>query len=212
MPEDPIVAEAFFPLLNWAERTGRIAGSERRTILEAAARNPTQAEQEVRARRRGLYRPSAAELPAPAPAAHRVTSGQVAAQLAEQRRVAAAAAIPGQTGYGVRPDPNSMDALLMEACSTPPPGRQPTLFPEGELPSFTASGIPPRELLKVPWQVRPAMARARTTAEAYKLLAEYAGEDGQVRAEVDAMGGGPLHADAVEYERAYERWARGFGS
>lgn len=212
MPEDPIVAEAFSPLLSWAERTGRIHSTERRTILEAAARNPTAAEQEVRGRQLGLHRPSAQELPAPGMVAHRVTSGQVAAQLAQGRRVAAAAALPGQTGYGARPDPDSMDALLAEAASTPPPGRQPTLFPEGDLPSFTASGIPPQVLNQVPWQARPAMARATTTAAAYQMLAKYTGETGASEAEYDAMPGGPLHADVVEYSRAYERWSGGFGS
>ena len=211
MPEDPIVAEAFFPLLSWAERTGRIHATERRTMLEAAAKDPAAVERQIRARQRGHYVPSAPELPAPpfGAATSRATSGRVAAELAQNRRVAASAAVAGEVGYAVRPD--SMEALLSEASSTPAPGRQPTLFPEGDLPTITASGIPPQQLLIVPWQARPAVARA-SREEAAKLMAAYSGEVGAGLAEYDAMAGGPLYDDVREYARAYERWAGGFDS
>jgi pyruvate/2-oxoglutarate dehydrogenase complex dihydrolipoamide acyltransferase (E2) component len=47
--------------------------------------------------------------------------------------------------------------------------------PAWELPPFTASGIDPKTLLYVPAPVRPAMAAAETTAEAYRLRERYAG-------------------------------------
>jgi len=42
-------------------------------------------------------------------------------------------------------------------------------------PAFTASGIDPKALLQVPAPVRPAMAAAATTAEAFALLEKYRG-------------------------------------
>ena len=91
------------------------------------------------------------------------------------------------------------------------PGRAPTLFPEGDLPSFTASGIAASQLLRVSWQARPAVARA-SAADAYALLSSYSGPDGATMAEIDAMPGGPLYEDVSEYTRAYERWAGGGGA
>jgi hypothetical protein len=63
--------------------------------------------------------------------------------------------------------------------------REPTLFPSGELPPFTASGLDPSVLLHVPWQARIAVARATTVVEAYSLLNEYAGPDGDEAAARD---------------------------
>jgi hypothetical protein len=62
---------------------------------------------------------------------------------------------------------------------------EPTLFPSGDLPPFTASGIDPSVLLQVPWQARVALAGAGTLAEAYKLLNDYGGPEGEERAEVE---------------------------
>ncbi|GAA3785593.1 hypothetical protein [Micromonospora maritima] len=45
----------------------------------------------------------------------------------------------------------------------------------GELPAFTASGIDPKVLLRSPAPVRPAIAAAPTTAEAYAIAQRYAG-------------------------------------
>lgn len=45
----------------------------------------------------------------------------------------------------------------------------------GTLPSFLASGLDPSVLLQYPEPVRPAMAAADTTQEAYAIGARYAG-------------------------------------
>lgn len=44
-----------------------------------------------------------------------------------------------------------------------------------DLPAFTASGVDPKVLLRSPAPVRPAIAAAATTAEAYALAQRYAG-------------------------------------
>ncbi len=64
-------------------------------------------------------------------------------------------------------------------------GPAPTLFPSGDLPAFTASGIDPKALMAAPWQARHAIAAAPTTAEAYRLLDDYSGPEGAVAAELE---------------------------
>jgi hypothetical protein len=86
---------------------------------------------------------------------------------------------------------------------------RPTLFADGDLPAVTASGIDPTLLQRVPWQARPALARA-SRAEAAAMFELYGGPEGEVQASYDAMGGGPLHADVAEYEQRLSRWASGF--
>jgi hypothetical protein len=48
----------------------------------------------------------------------------------------------------------------------------PTLFPNGDLPQYTASGNPPSALMDLPWQLRHAAARA-DQAEWARIHAEY---------------------------------------
>lgn len=67
------------------------------------------------------------------------------------------------------------------SAKTPPP----TLFPSGDLPAFTASGVDPKALMAAPWQARHAIAAAPTTAEAYRLLDDYSGPEGAVAAELE---------------------------
>jgi hypothetical protein len=73
----------------------------------------------------------------------------------------------------------------------------PTLFTGGDLPPFTASGLDPQELLKVPWYARPALAAVESKEEALELLAVYAGPDGDVAAQADRVAGHPGVADYV---------------
>lgn len=49
----------------------------------------------------------------------------------------------------------------------------PTLFPGGDVPAYVASGNPPRDLLKLPWQARHAAAKA-DGAEWARLFREFA--------------------------------------
>lgn len=69
-------------------------------------------------------------------------------------------------------------------------GNQPTVRASaGALPPFCASGLDPQVLRSVPAPVRPAMAAASTTQEAYALLDRYRGlsdDDAQVVLSRDA--------------------------
>lgn len=49
------------------------------------------------------------------------------------------------------------------------------MFSSGALPPFTASGLDPQVLLRVPAAARTAMAAATTTAEAYAILTSFDG-------------------------------------
>lgn len=57
-----------------------------------------------------------------------------------------------------------------------PKAPAPTLFASGDTPPYTASGNPPSELLKLPWQVRHAAAKA-DQAEWARLFMEYDRDD-----------------------------------
>jgi hypothetical protein len=83
-----------------------------------------------------------------------------------------------------------------------PGGSTPTLFASGDLPAFTASGIPPSALLEVPWQARHAMAAASTSAEAYAIQAECSGSDAEQTAQM-LYGDHPGNGD---YADRVERW------
>ena len=86
------------------------------------------------------------------------------------------------------------------------PASAPKLFDNGDLPVMTASGIDVDLLRQVPWQARPAVARAKTYAEAHELVTKYSGELGQVQADFDAVSGGDLFGDVMEYEDRLEAW------
>ncbi len=88
-----------------------------------------------------------------------------------------------------------------------PAGPRPKLFGDSELPAFCASGIDPKTLQQVPWQARPAMARAKTPAEAFEVLDWYSGDGAEVAAAVDSEPGRALYADVAEYETRLSAWA-----
>lgn len=93
----------------------------------------------------------------------------------------------------------SNPTLTARAMRNSPP---PTLFPTGDLPAFTASGVDPQALLQVPWQVRHAVARASTTTEAYAMLDQYGGPDG-AHLVGDDVATEPANR---EYERRVQEW------
>jgi len=64
----------------------------------------------------------------------------------------------------------------------------------------------------VPWLARPALARAGTLDEAYKLLEKYSGPDAELTAEYDAMPSGPLWRDASGYAARLSAWRSGVGA
>ena len=86
------------------------------------------------------------------------------------------------------------------------PARAPKLFDSGDLPVMTASGIDVDLLRQIPWQARPAVARAKSYAEAHELITRYSGDNGQIQADFDAVSGGDLFGDVMEYEDRLEAW------
>jgi hypothetical protein len=86
------------------------------------------------------------------------------------------------------------------------PANAPKLFDNGDLPIMTASGIDVDLLRQIPWQARPAVARAKTYAEAHELVTKYSGILGQTQADFDAVSGGDLFGDVQEYEDRLEEW------
>lgn len=79
-----------------------------------------------------------------------------------------------------------------------PTAPEPTLFAgAGDLPTFTASGIPADALLQVPWDARHAMAAAPTTAEAYAIVQECASDEWL---EMEP------HPGNVAYAKRVEQW------
>lgn len=81
-------------------------------------------------------------------------------------------------------------------------GQIPTLFTSGDLPVATSSGLDPRELLRVPWYGRHAVAAAPTLAEAQDLIDDLS-EPGHLRDEYEATEG------VRDYRARVEQWALG---
>ncbi|MDQ3530859.1 MAG: hypothetical protein M3456_00510 [Actinomycetota bacterium] len=119
------------------------------------------------------------------------------------------AAVPG-----LNDQPTSLSAVSVPSYSNLSagdyrqhlPANAPKLFDNGDLPVMTASGIDVDLLRQVPWQARPAVARAKTYAEAHELVTKYSGELGQVQADFDAVSGGDLFGDVMDYEDRLEAW------
>lgn len=144
--------------------------------------------QDVRAHaNRGRAAPAAA--PYAPPAAHTAGAGRFAAPVVSQLSTWA------QGSSGAR--------MTGEARRRSP---EPTLFGSGDLPPFTASGIPPEALLQVPWQARHAMASATTPAEAWRVLDDFSRLSSVEDAEAVAasMYGG--HRGNREYAARVEHW------
>lgn len=99
-------------------------------------------------------------------------------QNAAARQPSAARARAAQQAPAKRPQLHArnplLDELRIQGRSTAgAAGSAPTLFASGDLPPYTASGNPPSELLRLPWQLRHAAAKA-DQREWSRLFSEYA--------------------------------------
>ncbi|PGH46022.1 hypothetical protein COO58_17595 [Micromonospora sp. WMMA1996] len=81
---------------------------------------------------------------------------------------------PGQAALDAS-DVTAAYAQRLRASRRSSPAAGPYATAAGELPAFTASGIDPKVLLRSPAPVRPAIAAAPTTAEAYAIAQRYNG-------------------------------------
>jgi hypothetical protein len=118
---------------------------------------------------------------------------------------AAAASFPAGDEYRANPLVDdirrSRPALYAVAAAEAPP---PSLFNSGDLPVYTASGVEPATLARLPWQARHAVASAPTTAEAYQIIEAVSGEDGDILAHLYGD-----HPGVRQYENRVRTWAMG---
>lgn len=118
---------------------------------------------------------------------------------------AAAASFPAGDAYRANPLVDdlrrSRPALYAMAAAEAPP---PSLFNSGDLPVYTASGVEPATLARLPWQARHAVASAPTTAEAYRIIEEVSGVDGEFAAHLYGD-----HPGVRQYENRVRAWAMG---
>lgn len=96
-------------------------------------------------------------------------------------------------------------AASLHSAGVQPTSAAPTLFPGGDEPSFTASGIPVGKLADVPACARHALAAAPTRAAAYEIYdkctvgeANMSGE--QVAKDYD------IHPGYADYEKRVRDW------
>lgn len=83
-------------------------------------------------------------------------------------------------------------------------GPAPTLFADGDLPTFTASGVPVAELRKVPWYARHAVAAAPAAWTVLRAIEHFAHD-------VDDPAGEYEHNGAADYAQRVKHWLEGRG-
>jgi len=111
------------------------------------------------------------------------------------------AAVMRGPGYEINP-------LVEEARRTQPKAYaaalklapEPTLFRSGDVPPFTASGMDPQLLLKLPWRARHAVAQAETTAAALEMFENYVGDPGLAEIEIG------VHDEVSDYAHRVNAW------
>lgn len=81
----------------------------------------------------------------------------------------------------------------------------PTLFPSGDLPPFTASGLDPSVLADLPWLGRHAVAAEPDRRAAYQMASELGGPDGPGIAATEEQYAG--HPGNAEYLARMSSWA-----
>jgi hypothetical protein len=81
----------------------------------------------------------------------------------------------------------------------------PRLFGDGDLPLFTASGLDPSILARMPWPIRRPMAEAPTIQAAYELASRYEGNPDMARVD---LAHDPVNES---YVSAFSNWLAGQG-
>jgi hypothetical protein len=79
-------------------------------------------------------------------------------------------------------------------------GPEPTLFESGDLPPFTASGVDPEVLNRLPYTARHAAAAEPSAATVLGMIEQY-GNDPTIEFEHQGLG---------EYRQRVTRWLSGF--
>lgn len=218
---------SFSPLLAWAIATGRMNEAQRGQWVNRLVEG--RADSVVETLLCAAPDPAKGDFPPPFPWGMGDASTcetLVKAKAAARRGRSAVHASKGRTHFAASPDHLRAPSVAASSTSTDAPtttlggidmsgtpgptGTPPKLFVSGDLPAICASGIDVKLLGKVPWQARPALARAQTLPAAHALLEQYGGSDGETQAEIDSMPGRALAADVTEYNQRLSRWASGF--
>lgn len=136
-------------------------------------------------------------------AAHRATATQLVMSV-QAAAVQAAAASNPDPRYGRNPiveyfRTTKPDLYTVAAADGPAP----TLFADGDLPRFTASGVPPADLLRLPWNARQPAARA-DSSQVYGIFQEFVNDPDGADSE---FGGDPGNRD---YEQRVSNWLAGY--
>jgi hypothetical protein len=87
-------------------------------------------------------------------------------------------------------------------------GPTPTLFPFGDLPDATDSGVPPATLMKLPWAARWPAMRLTRPSHVYDMIAEYAAMT-PADAETAALRKYGGDVDNSAYRSAVSKWRLG---
>jgi hypothetical protein len=214
----------YSPLLNWATASGRIDAAQRLRFADLLS-GPA-ADEVVEALLDAQPDPKAGDFSPPLPwgigtaeDAETLPAARVAA--ARGRAVLATKvsgfthALSPHTFAAARPNatpptaagPSTVSVGGIEVDVPGPDGPQPTLFAGGDLPAMSVSGVDPAMLSRLPWQARPAAARAETRGEVFDMIERYTGPDGNTAAELDAMPGGALYDSLADYRAAVDAWA-----
>jgi hypothetical protein len=182
-------------LVDAAIADGRLSAKNRQRWLDYLKEDP------------GTYEPTLASLVAVPEL--REWRGAAARSMPSQPRAAVGASPSGGRFPHPRPDEVSTWAQGSDGSARVSAARarggEPTLFTGGQLPPFTASGIPPEALLEVPWKARHALAAAPSTAAAYAFIDRFrllSQED----AEVYAAAWHGNDSGNRQYAMAVETW------
>lgn len=111
-------------------------------------------------------------------------------------------------------DVTGLNPLLEDAAQSHPcyplaiqEAEPPTVFNSGNLPPFTASGLPPEVLLELPWQVRHYAASAESKATVLDMVERFADHPQAVRGLDDEYGS----QGADDYLNRMKAWLIGPG-
>lgn len=133
---------------------------------------------------------------------------QIAASVAAASAHAAPRVAANGPAYALNPRADAARQVLAEA-NIAPKSAPPTLFASGDLPTFTASGIPVDRLLDVPTQARHALASALTQAAAFEIYSKCT--EGEPEINVNAEQSASEYADHpgnLAYGKRVAEWQK----
>lgn len=105
--------------------------------------------------------------------------------------------------YALNPAADKIRAeAALDRAAPQPRTSPPTLFLAGDLPPWTASGIPPEALLDVPALARHSMAAVATAAEALAIRDQCSGPDAEETARIFYA----QHPSNLDYQDRINQW------